>query len=1011
MRCIRFLPCLMIVAGTLASLGTTPSQESLDFFERRIRPVLVESCFDCHSPDGSRLRGGLRVDHREALLTGGESGPSLVPGNPDASLLLKAIRYDDPDLQMPPRSRLSAEVVADFQRWIADGAPWPDDAKKDPTPNASDAFDLTGRRDAHWAWQPIRQPEIPAVRDPAWPAGDLDRFILSRLETAGLQPAPRAERSALLRRASFALTGLPPSPQSLAAFLTDTAPDAWERTVDALLASPHFGERWSRHWLDKVRYAETMGHEFDYPIHGAWLYRDYLVRAFNQDLPFARFTREHIAGDLLPTSERRIHQGLDDTKLATTHYWLSQQVHSPVDVRLHQAEVTDNQVDVVTKAFLGLTVSCARCHDHKFDAISTRDYYALFGILSSSRMVLSAIDDPTSRLQLAGPLTENRDASRAALADALIQALPTHPAASSPPAEPIPTSPRLREGDRRVSLNDGFPDGEAFTADPSASGQPVFIGPDAPPSLIPPGWQHSASLSTRYQGAWRSPSFRIDTPYLHFRVAGQGSRWTLALEGFTLVRAPIYGALRKPVNQAAPHWVTLDLSQWQGREAWLEFADFTAGDPASELSGAAAQPDGWIAVGAIIPSTHPEPPPLHTATPPEAPAAVVARWKANPATLTADEIAWIDDRLRALSIHPSPDLLARHRALEASLSPPILGTVMADGTGRDEPVFIRGNHRAPGPVAPRDFLEALDPTLPDFTFTAGSGRLALADAITHPDNPLFPRVTVNWVWSQLFGRGLVASVDNLGALGDPPTHPELLDWLATTFVRDGGSLKALIRRILLSETWQMSVHHPDPAAAESDPQNLLWHRAPVRRLEGEAIRDAVLAVSGRLDPTLGGPPVPVHLTPFMEGRGRPGTSGPLDGHGRRSLYLEVRRNFLSPLFLAFDAPVPFTTVGRRTVSNVPAQALTLMNDPLLAESARRWAQQLLSQRPGPEAAPDRIDLAYRTAFARPPQPEELQLAQQFLETHPDQNPSGDSPEAWTDLCHAWFNTKEFLFLP
>lgn len=1043
---------LLLAFGLVRGLLGAPSiaggegdAERAEFFEKRIRPALIEHCFSCHSADAEQVKAGLWLDSREAILRGGESGPAIVPGAADRSPLIRAIAYEDADLQMPPRSRLPAGMVADFRRWVDAGAIWPSAGTNRPPSSAPGGFDVARRRAEHWAWQPVARPAVAAVRDPTWAVTDSDRFILARLEAAGLRPAPTAEPAVLMRRLSFALTGLPPAPEWVRAFEDDPSPAHWERWIDRFLESPHYGERWARHWLDRVRYAETMGHEFDYPILGAWRYRDYVVRAFNADLAYDRFAIEQLAGDLLDEPRRVPGEGTDESRLATLQYWLCQQVHSPVDVRNQQIEMIDNQIDVVTKAFLGLTVSCARCHDHKFDAISTADFYRLYGILGSSRYAIRAVDDPSPRQRQALALIGWRDQLRAELADRLLaspwsvsvatadlepRAAGTGPSGAEGLGRAEGGSEPLRQGERHLDWEGWFPDGEAFTADPSAFGQPV-VGPDGAIRLVRPGWRDSGSLSRRFQGALRSPTFPIDQDFIHLRWAGQGARVGLVLEGFTLIRAPIYGALRQMARNEEAHWITVDVSMWKGRRAWLEFADLSAPDPASELPAEAASTEGWLAIGAVVFSPHREPPErVSTPTPPEDPRSIVERWRVAPDRLSTDEVAWLEAGLRQL---PEPriseSLGAARAAMERAIMPPVLAGSMTDGTGLDEFIFIRGNPRLAGSVVARGFLEALsDSTRPAEGFQAetetksgagargesgsesgsGSGRLGLARRMTAEDNPLFDRVLVNWVWAHLFGRGLVGSVDNFGALGERPTHPELLDFLAYEFRREGRSIKGLIRTLVRSRAWQMSSRETGPEAARLDPANHLWHRAEVRRLEGEAIRDAMLAVSGRLDRTVGGPPVPVHLTEFMEGRGRPKASGPIDGAGRRSLYLEVRRNFLSPWMLAFDTPVPATTVGRRSVSNVPAQALALMNDPLVAGLARFWAERLLREVPGAPA--DRVRRLYAEAYGRQADSEEVEAALRFVEAQMTEEGLGELA-AWADLGHALLGAREFAFVP
>lgn len=992
------------------ALGPASAAESgLERFERRIRPVLVEQCFDCHSAGASRVRGGLRVDTLADLLRGGETGPAIVPGEPEKSPLWRALTYEDPDLQMPPKSRLPDDVIEAFRGWLTEGAPWPEGGAASGAGGGAGAdggFDLAGRRDAHWAWQPVGRPEVPAVADTGWPHGDLDRFLLARLEAEGLKPGPKASRPVLIRRATWLLTGLPPTPEEVEAFAGDREEGAFERVVDRLLASPHFGERWARHWLDKVRYAETMGHEFDYPILGAWRYRDYVVRAFNSDLPYERFVREQVAGDLLPDPRRLEGEGINESAVGTLQYWFCQQVHSPVDVRNHQIEVVDNQMDVVTKAFLGMTVSCARCHDHKFDAVSARDYYAMAGILGSSRYAIRAVDDATGRIAQAGRLAEARDSLRQALADGLRETW-----AAGELVEPVGFEVRagvlFREDETKWGEAGWMGDGEAFTTDPAPAAQPR-LREDGLVRLVRPGWRDSGSLSPRFQGRLTSPTRVLDRDFLHVRLAGQGARFGVVVEGFTLIRSPIYGSLRRAVNREEAHWVTVDVSSWKGRRAYLEFSDVGAGDPASELGGGTSGNDGWVAVGEVVLSGHRDPPGPGTWTGPADVEDVLRRWREAPGTLNEGEVVWLEGLLAAVRPRMPDGWKESWAALEAGVTAPVLAGVMSDGTGWDEALLIRGNHRTPGDTVPRRFLEALAVGPGAEAYREGSGRLALAEALTAAENPLTWRVMANWVWAHLMGRGLVASVDNFGVLGEAPSHPELLDWLADTFRREGGSVKRLVRRIVLSRAWQAGSGVTDPAAEEADPDNRLWHRAHLRRLEGEAIRDGMLALSGRLDRRLGGPPVPIHLTPFMEGRGRPGKSGPLDGEGRRSLYLEVRRNFPSPFLLVFDTPVPATTVGWRPVSNVPAQALALMNDPMVVGEARRWAERLVRDVAGGWEA--RVERAYREAYGRAPEPEEWALAREYLSGGVD-DAGEDGVTVWGEFCHALWVAKEFQFIP
>src|SRR5262245_30460136 len=413
--------CFCLPAKLAAADRDTPDAAALEFFEKKVRPVLVEHCFKCHSTQAKKLRGGLHLDSRQGFLTGGDSGPALVPGQPEKSRIVEAVRYGNVDLRMPPRGKLPDTVVADLATWVKMGAPWPQDDT--PKTTSKSGFDLQKRKREHWAWQPIRPQSPPAVRDKTWAHDPVDRFLLAKLEEKGLSPAPPADRRTLLRRVSFDLVGLPPSPAEVEAFVWDESPNGFEKVVDRLLASPHFGERWGRHWLDLVRYGETRGHEFDPNIPNAHQYRDYVLRAFNDDVPYNQFVTEHIAGDLLEKPRLHPAQGFNESILGTGFWFLGEEVHSPVDIRQDQADRFDNRIDVMTKTFLGLTVACARCHDHKFDAISTRDYYALFGFLASSSYRQARFDSLEQNRRIAEGLWWLRERARGPVQRALADAL------------------------------------------------------------------------------------------------------------------------------------------------------------------------------------------------------------------------------------------------------------------------------------------------------------------------------------------------------------------------------------------------------------------------------------------------------------------------------------------------------------------------------------------------------------------------------------------------------------
>ena len=903
---------LIHVALTADAAEFTPDQ--LEFFERKIRPVLVDRCYSCHSASAKKLKGDLHLDSRAAHLKGGESGkPSIVPGAPDLSPLIEAIRYTNQDLQMPPKGKLPPESIADFVEWVKMGAPWPAETLQANTAKKDD-FDLEKRKQNHWAWRPIQRPTQPAANKTEWPRQPLDWFVLHQLESNGLKPAPPTSKALLLRRLHFDLTGFPPEPKDYAAFEADTSPTAVEKVVDGLLASPRFGERWARHWLDLVRYAETLAHEFDFTRHNAWRYRDYVIRAFNADVPYNQFVREHISGDLLEHPRLHPEDGSNESIIGTGFYWFGQQTHSPVDVRMHQAEFVDNQIDVLSKTFLGVTVACARCHDHKFDAISTRDFYSLYGTLTSSRYTQRAIDPPALLEPSLRQLSSLKPQLQPALAKAWIesahqlasrlQQAPTNPATkrlrdsfplTAPTPTTVPKSTSLPPSGIATSFATGLPadwltEGAAFE---QALVQPgdVIVGladhKSAARLVTEPGL-HSAKLARRLQGTLRSPTQVISNKFLHVRCSGRDSRFNVVIANFTIIQAPIYGDLRKLVDHDEPRWITIPVDRWQGLRLYLEFADATTGDPGGGGRGS-YNPNGWIAVHQVAWSDDGQPPQSNPpASPPstedfarwterlqEAALAALNSWHGPAESNSASTLAntRLIDALLAnewLPVQLPQDAdahLKEYQTIAAKLPEPRLVPAMAEGTPLDETVFIRGSPRTPGELVPRRFLEALG-GIEKGPYRQGSGRAELAEYLLDPANPLTTRVIVNRVWLHLFGRGIVPTPDDFGVLGQPPSHPELLDYLADWFRTEGGwSIKKLVRSLATSQTYALSSVDTDPTASEKDPENIFLHRAHVRRLEGEIIRDSLLKLSGTRSHHVR--PFHPHSSHRLHGRTRP----------------------------------------------------------------------------------------------------------------------------------------------
>ncbi len=1065
--------------ATSAGEAPTFPPEQIEFFEKKIRPILVENCHSCHG--ASQQKAGLRLDSRDAILRGGESGASAVAQKPKESLLIEAIQYEADGYQMPPKGKLPAEAIADLSRWVELGMPWP--AGDAPAEKGTAAEFNFEERAKHWSFQPITRNEVPHVQEAGWARNPIDQFVLSKLESAQLPHAPQAAPLARLRRLAIDLTGLPPTAQEIAEFQADVRPDAWQHWVNHYLNSPHYGERFARHWMDLTRYAETHGHEFDYEIPYTWPYRDYLIRAFNSDVPYNQFVAEHVAGDLLPQPRLDPATGLNESICGTAFWWLSQGKHSPVDIRSEECDTVDNQLDVFSKTFLGMTVACARCHDHKFDPIRIRDYYALAGYLQSSRrdvanrvplstyeaMITDAARHHDGRwkaiLEIQPELFNQPAKWLNAMTTRHQKRIMAHPtdwlsawlhlgfltnkdefaAKKQSMARTLKIQQEQAEAARKAATiladfepgtySDWIKTGAAFSLNENSllidDGRPG----EGEVSLQEAGTAHSGAVSRKLVGSLSSPTFELKHRFLDLRVARLGGppqpgrqikngQIHVIMDGFQLIKDPLYGSFTLNVpNDGQWRWFRLDLSRAIGSKVYLEILDEAA--------------DGWIAVDEVRVTDGPR------AVDDVLPA--LLEWLNDPAIVEPEQLAaryaawWQSGGGREKKEFPSSSFTqalrdlwqagvqdeqlfpegsawkskrqqveqqqARWQAAMSRLPEPEFVVAMADGTAEDDHVLLRGNHKKPGPVEPRRPLEVLGGLkikAPD----QGSGRLELVENLVSPENPLVARVIVNRLWHYHFGRGLVPTPDDFGKMGQPPSHPELLDWLASELIQSGWSLKHLHRLILNSATWQQSSGLAASEIEAKDPQNILLHRMNPRRLEAEAVRDSILAFSGRLNRTMYGPPIPLHLTPFMEGRGRPGQSGPLDGDGRRSLYLSVRRNFLNPVFLAFDFPTPFTTMGRRSTSNVPAQALVLLNNPLILAEADRAAQQTKILEPA-----SRVEALWLAAYGRPPSTDESREALEFVDEQSKEYGANDPSPAWRDLAHVLLNSKEFSFVP
>ncbi|MBZ5607652.1 MAG: PSD1 and planctomycete cytochrome C domain-containing protein [Acidobacteriia bacterium] len=1091
---------LLLTATTL--ILAQPRADESEFFEKEIRPLLATQCFGCHSSKANPRFAGLSLDSREGVNKGSDSGPVIVPGDPDHSKLIRAVRGQTP-VRMPPSGPLKAEQIAALARWISMGAPYPGETAQAASQLE---FNLDQRRQEHWAWKPIQRTIPPAVHDETWVLQPSDRFVLAALERQGMKPARPADRRSLLRRLSFDLTGLPPSPEELAAFEADHSPNAYEKQVDRLLASPRFGEHWARHWMDLVRYSESHGSEGDPDTPGAWRYRDYLIRAFNSDVPYNDFIREQLAGDLLRNPRLNAIDRTNESMLGVAHLAMVEYGFQPLDPLEDRLKWTDNQVDVFAKTFQGLTVSCARCHDHKFDAISQKDYYGLYGIFSSARITESAIDLPEVANGNVAALVSQKKQIRKELAASWIDAARQLPgmlgrttflaahqddlsntdsalqpwlALREKSVEAFPAAWKeladhwkaeiaaRREFDsknfqsawdlRGSDYDQWFKRGSGVPQKPVKSGEfAILPNGDKIVSGIYPAGVYSHLLSQRQNGVIQSPRFKMDTDSVSVRVLG-GSYATaqLIIENHGVSRGGHF--FRIPMESDEMGWVRWDTAFWKGLTGYIEVATTedvtyfnTFPRPKKKATGTKNETED-MPKAAEKPSERPVKPKdgrswfgidkvyfhNNTLTPkddvvglcyllegetPKTPAELarhysdqlvkaIEAWEND--SLSDNQAAFLDYFVRQgilpNSLKASEKLqapVASYRAEEEKV--PLLKRApsVIEEAGGDQPLFIRGNHMNPGQPVPWHFLDALGGTVYADHATA---RLSLAETLVSPQDPLTSRVLVNRVWKYLFGSGIVRTVDNFGKLGEPPTHPELLDWLATRFVDDGWSTKKLIRLLATSQTYQMD-SVPSNDAAQNDPTNKWLQHMPVKRLEAEAIRDSALFVSGGLDLTMFGPSIPTWYARDSGKTSGDTPKGPLDGGGRRSVYLEVRRNISNPFLEVFDQPKPSSTRGQRDITSVPAQSLALLNDPLIIDQANRWAKAVLAKDQTPSA---RIEDMFVRALGRPPFPEERDAAQTLLEQmRKEHAPAGADADfaAWSDLAHSIMNLKEFIYI-
>ena len=908
---------LILLTGALTAstaFSADPTKEQLEFFEKKVRPILAENCYKCHSIEQSKEKGGLTLDTRDGVLKGGDTGPAITPGKPKDSLLIAAIEYKDPDMQMPPKGeKLSDEQIATLNEWVKMGAP---DPRKEPAKGKLSG--LTDKARSHWAYQPVKKPTIPTVKNRAWCVTPVDAFVLQKIEAKGMVPSggllntgKESDKETLLRRATYDLIGLPPTPKEVEEFLADNTPNAFVKVVDRLLASPHYGERWGRFWLDTARYADTTGNRdnnngmTDYRFPYAWTYRDYVIRAFNEDKPYDRFIIEQLAADKMPDLR-------DKRDLAALGF-------ITVGGRIgNNNDVINDRIDVVSKGFLAMTVTCARCHDHMFDPIPTKDYYAMHGIFASTiepkekpmiTQAATAALGAQFKAKVAELEQENRD-KYYKLVDDVNGAFRQKAAAYIRAAY-------MRRGN--------------MTAEQQLAANDLIRAENL-----------DAQIVNYMEGRVRNGD-GVFGPFKRYIEAAGGS-------GMNDITASIVQNKDKRVNPIVAEAFTSQKPQSLEEVAEIYGRVFASVEPKGReliTASAATKEEGAKIAGFDQAGL------LELL---QVPFKVTLASALTPDQIRNESNGWPQQiRNRAnFNFSRLNELQLTHEGAEAR------AMVVADSPNpKDSPVFIRGQAGALGEVVPRRFLEVLSPGQPT-PFKQGSGRLELAQAIASKKNPLTARVMVNRVWMHHFGEGFVRTPDDLGTQAEQPSHPELIDYLSSYFMEQGWSLKKLHKLIMLSKVYQIS-SYTHPAHEQIDPDNRLLWRANVRRLEFEAMRDSLLVFSGRLDKTLFGQPVNLADEPYSY---------------RRSVYGYIDRGNLPELMAHFDFSEPNMPNSKRTSTIVPQQALYLMNSPMAIDVARR-----VIQRPevvNSNSNLNRIFNIYRIVFQRKPTQAEIDLALMFI---------------------------------
>jgi hypothetical protein len=952
------LPRLTATALLLACVAPAGANEGFAFFEKKVRPLLAERCLDCHSAE-KKVKGGLRLDTREGWAKGGDSGAAVVPGKPDESLLITAIRYTDRDLQMPEKRKLPAEEIAIFEEWVKMGAP-------DPRTGEGAAKKQTGlsieEGKKFWSYQPVRKPAAPAVKDTAWPRNDIDRFILTKIEAAGAKPARDARPEVLLRRLYYNLIGLPPTPEQTDAFMREfDSPVTSHQSpvaavVDSLLASRHFGEKWGRHWLDVARFAESSGGGRTLLFKDAWRYRDYVIEAFNTDVPFDRFIREQLAGDLLPAPTPADHRR---NVTATAFLALGPTNYEEQEKQQLRFDIIDEQLETLGRGFLGQTIGCARCHDHKFDPVPQRDYYAMAGILSSTRTLLNYTDNVAR--WIAAPLPGDGPEEE------LLRAHEVKVAAMEKELEAAKSElAKLSKGATEETRKPGMA---------IAAGEFPGIVLDDSEAKVVGFWKHSTHTRTF-----------IGAGYLSDDDKDKGEKTVT----FT-PKLPKMGRyeVRLAYSHLASRANNVRVAVFHADGEDNVFVDQTEAPPIDgrfvslgtfrfEKDGAGfvlisnEDTKGFVTVDAL-------------------------QFLAEDEATTVDTNADKSNPERTAATKRVKKLEAGMKRLTRDGPQRPAAMSVRDGDAAeiaDTHIRVRGVEKQRGEAVPRGFLQVALATPQPTLSKNESGRRELADWIASAENPLTARIFVNRVWTWLFGTGLVRTVDNFGTTGEKPSHPELLDYLAARFVEEGWSVKKVVREIVLSRTWQQAVGAGD---------NPLFAHANRRRLDAEQLRDTLLAVSGKLDLKYGGLNI--------------GNAGDIDANSfsaqnteynyvyadtRRSVYTPAFRNKRLELFEIFDFGDINATIAQRNVSTVAPQALYFLNHSFVIEQAKAAAEQTMALSGTDE---EKIASAFRRTIGRAPSVAELAKCRTFLATGPE-----PTLEVWAQLHHTLFACLDFRYL-